>query len=293
MKPFVPEYIELRGLRTHVRVWGSAGAPQLFMLHGWMDVSASFQFLVDALSRDWQVIAPDWRGFGHSQWINHSYWFPDYVADLDALLDHYSPDAPARLVGHSLGGNVACLYAGIRPERVASLATLEGFGLHVSDPAEAPERYAKWLDMVRSGPGFNRYADRAELAARLRRGNPRLTPEQAAYLAEHLGQEQDQEDGGNAIVVAADPFHKLPNPVLYRLDDAKACWRRIVAPVLWVAARDSFIMKGYDGEAGAADYRDRIACFRDIRAVMLEDAGHNMHHDQPQRLARLVEEFFA
>ncbi len=289
MKQSIPEFIELRGLRTHVRIWGPAGAPLLFLLHGWMDVSASFQFLVDALSRDWRVIAPDWRGFGHSQWNQHSYWFPDYVADLDALLAHYSPDAPARLVGHSLGGNVACLYAGIRPQRVASLATLEGFGLHVSDPAEAPERYAKWLDQVRSGPGFNRYADRAELAARLRRGNPRLTADQATFLAEHLGRENDDKQ----VVVAADPFHKLPNPVLYRLDDAKACWRRIVAPVLWVAARDSFIMKDYVGESGAAEYRDRIACFRNIRTVMLEDAGHNMHHDQPQQLARLVEEFFA
>ena len=293
MKPSVSEFIDLRGLRTHVRFWGPPAGPQLFLLHGWMDASASFQFLVDALSRDWRVIALDWRGFGHSQWNKHSYWFPDYVADLDALLAHYSPDAPARLVGHSLGGNVACLYAGIRPERVASLATLEGFGLHVSDSAEAPERYARWLDLVRTGPSFNCYADRAELAARLRRGNPRLKPEQAAFLAEHLGQPSDKEAGEEAIVVAADPYHKLPNPVLYRLEDAKACWRRIVAPVLWVAATDSFIMKAYAGETGAAEYRDRIACFRDIRSVMLEDAGHNMHHDQPQQLARLLEEFFA
>lgn len=289
MKQCVQEFIELRGLRTHVRIWGPAGAPQLFLLHGWMDVSATFQFLVDACARDWRVIAPDWRGFGLSQWNNHSYWFPDYVADLDALLAHYSPEASARLVGHSLGGNAACLYAGIRPERVASLVTLEGFGLHVSDSAEAPERYAKWLDQLRAGPAFNRYADRTEFAARLRRGNPRLGAEQATFLAEHLGHENQDKQ----VVVAGDPFHKLPNPVLYRLDDAKACWRRVVAPVLWVAARDSFIMKSYVGDTGEADYHDRIACFRDIRTVMLEDAGHNMHHDQPQQLARLIEEFFA
>ena len=41
-------------------------APKLFLLHGWMDVGASFQFLVDALHGDWHVIAPDLRGFGRS-----------------------------------------------------------------------------------------------------------------------------------------------------------------------------------------------------------------------------------
>lgn len=287
MKPSTSEFLELRGLRTHVRCWGPHSAPTLFLLHGWMDVSASFQFLVDSFSREWRVIAPDWRGFGLSQWNDHAYWFPDYIADLDLLLAHYSPDHPARLVGHSLGGNAACLYAGIRPERVERLVTLEGFGLHVSDPGEAPERYGKWLAGLRAGPASNRYADRAELAARLCAVNPRLTAEQAAFLVLHLGQEADDQ----SIVVAADPYHKLPSPILYRLDDAKACWRRIKAPVLWLAARDSFIMKGYSGPEGEADYLERIACFSDIRVETLEEAGHNMHHDQPERLARLIEAF--
>ncbi len=287
MRSSSSEFVELRGLRSHVRCWGSASAPTLFMLHGWMDVSASFQFLVDALSREWRVIAPDWRGFGGSQWNGRAYWFPDYIADLDLLLDHYSPDRPACLIGHSLGGNAACLYAGIRPDRVATVVTLEGFGLYVSNTDEAPERYGKWLAGLCAGPASNRYADRAALASRLCAVNPRLSPAQAAFLARHLGQEG--EDG--SVVVAADPFHKLPSPILYHLDDAKACWRRIKAPVLWIAARDSFIMKRFSDAEGEADYLERIRCFADIRVEMLEDAGHNMHHDQPQRLAQLIEDF--
>ena len=117
----------------------------LFLLHGWCDVSASWQFMIDAMSRNWRVVAPDWRGFGLSQWNNDVYWFPDYVADLDALLLHYSPQEPVRLVGHSLGGNAACIYAGIRPERIARLVNLEGLGLRRYQPEEAPERYVNWL----------------------------------------------------------------------------------------------------------------------------------------------------
>ena len=67
MKPSRSEFLTIRGLRTHVRHWGREGAPKLFMSHGWMDMSASFQFVVDHLQGDWHVIANDWRGFGLSE----------------------------------------------------------------------------------------------------------------------------------------------------------------------------------------------------------------------------------
>jgi pimeloyl-ACP methyl ester carboxylesterase len=123
MKLSRSEFINVRGLRYHVRCWGDTEAPKIFMLHGLLDVSASYQFLVDELRGDWQVIAPDWRGFGLTQWAGRdSYWFPDYLADLDFLLEAFQPDAPVNLVGHSMGANVTCMYSGIRPDRVRRVA---------------------------------------------------------------------------------------------------------------------------------------------------------------------------
>ncbi|MGQ0546927.1 MAG: alpha/beta fold hydrolase [Betaproteobacteria bacterium] len=111
-------FFPVRGLRDHVRRWPREGAPKMVLLHGWMDVSASFQFLVDALHGEWDVYAPDWRGYGLTEWGKADcYWFPDYIADLDELLLRIEPSLPVNLVGHSLGGNVAALYAGIRPQR--------------------------------------------------------------------------------------------------------------------------------------------------------------------------------
>jgi pimeloyl-ACP methyl ester carboxylesterase len=130
----------IRGLRYHVREWGKAGATPVFLLHGWMDVAASFQFLVDCFAREWHVIAPDWRGFGLSEWRPEGYWFPDYYADLEALLDLYQPGAPALVVGHSMGGVIGSMYAGIRPERVARLVSMEGLGLARHAPDQAPVR---------------------------------------------------------------------------------------------------------------------------------------------------------
>ena len=285
MKTSVSEFLRLRGRRLHFRIWGDAAAPPLFLLHGWADVSASFQFVVDALRRDWRVIAPDWRGFGLSQGNDDAYWFPDYLADLDALLEHYSPAAPARLVGHSMGGNVATLYAGIRPERVAGIVNLEGFGLRPTDPVEAPARYARWLDQVRGEPGFRVYADRAAFAARLRHDNPRLTPERAAFLAEHLA---EAEEGG--VRLAADPRHRWANPILYRIEEARACWRRVTAPVLWLRGGDSAFMREYIPQED--DYGERLACFAAAREARLDECGHNLHHDRPEEVARLIEEFF-
>ncbi|MGE5466049.1 MAG: alpha/beta fold hydrolase [Ignavibacteria bacterium] len=286
MKSSTSEYVVLRGRRLHFRIWGDAAAPALFMLHGWHDVSASFQFVVDALRREWRVIAPDWRGFGLSDWNEGPYWFPDYVADLDALLDHHCPQEAVRLVGHSMGGNVAAIYAGVRPQRVAGLVDLEGFGLRPTDADEAPERYGKWLDQMRAPSASRLYPDRAAFAARLRRDNHRLTESRAAFLSEHLAQPAE---GGFRL--AADPRHRWVNPILYRIEEARACWRRVTAPVLCVRAGDSAYLREYI--PAEDDYRSRLACFADARDVLIDDCGHNLHHDRPEDVARLIEEFFA
>jgi pimeloyl-ACP methyl ester carboxylesterase len=286
MKSSESIFLPIRGLRYHCRCWGDPDAPKLVLLHGWMDVSASFQFFVDALAGRWRAIAPDWRGYGLTQWSGaDSYWFPDYLADLDALLGGLSPDEPATLVGHSMGGNVAGLYAGVRPERVARLVNLEGFGLPATDAERAPARYAEWLDDLGQPQRFRDYASFDELAARLVRSNPRLAPERAAFLAPHWG--MTGPDG--RVVLRSDPAHKRTNPVLYRLDEVKACWRRVTAPVLWVEGGESELLARWRSKG--ADLEDRKRCFARLATHTLPAAGHMLHHDQPERLAAMVEEF--
>lgn len=279
-------YYEVRGLRYHVRQWPGDGGPRVVLLHGWMDVSASFQFLVDALPGHWEIHAPDWRGYGLTDWgKSDCYWFPDYLADLDALLRQLSPQGPIDLVGHSLGGNVACLYAGVRPARIRRLVNLEGFGMSVTRPEQAPGRYARWLDELAGRKGFRPYASFAALAERMRNTNPRLTPERAEFLARHWGRELP--DG--QVQLRGDPAHKIVYPVLYRYEEARACWGQVTAPVLWVDAAES---KGLERVGlDAAQYAERRAAFRNLRYVTVSNAGHMLHHDQPEQVARLLEAF--
>ena len=279
-------FLQIRGLRYHLRRWPAPGAPKMVLLHGWMDVSASFQFLVDALEKEWDVYAPDWRGYGLTEWGRADcYWFPDYIADLDFLLGEIDAK-PVNLVGHSLGGNVGALYAGVRPQRIARFANLEGFGMVPTRPEQAPGRYARWLEELRDRPGFRSYSSYAELAARLRSSNHRLTEERAQFLARHWGREE-----GGAIVLRSDPAHKIVNPVLYRYEEVRACWQQVAAPVLWVEGAESETIKRV--KLAPQDVAERRAAFRDLRYVVVPEAGHMMHHDQPQAVARLLEEFLA
>jgi len=279
--------VPVRGLRYHCRVWGDESAPVLFMLHGWMDVSASFQFLVDAMRGRWRVIAPDWRGFGQSEWTSAgAYWFPDYFADLEALLEHFQPGAPATLVGHSMGGNIAAMYAGIRPDRVAKLLDLEGLGLSDAAPEKAPGRYARWLgELVEDKPAFRDYENFEALAARLRGNNPRLSEERSLFLARHWGRAKP--DG--RVELASDPAHKLVNPILYRVEEAMACWRKVEAPVLWVEGAESKATEFL--KVSTAELAARKKCFQRLTERTIADAGHMVHHDQPERLAEVIEEF--
>jgi pimeloyl-ACP methyl ester carboxylesterase len=291
MKSSRSEFIPIRRLQYHIRHWGSQGAPKLFMLHGWMDVSASFQFVVDCLQRDWHVIAPDWRGFGLTTCPNtDTYWFPDYLGDLDAILQHYSPGEAVNLLGHSMGANVAAIYAGVRPPRVKQLVNLEGFGLPVTHPEQAPGRYAKWLDQLRHPARLRSYASQAEVAARLQKTNPRLTDERAAFLSGYWAAPNNE----GRWEILGDPAHKLASPLLYQVDEIMACWKNITAPVLWVEGADTDIWRWMGPKNTVRIEIDRrIGFIPNVTNTLIDDAGHMLHHDQPQVLAGVIEQFLA
>jgi pimeloyl-ACP methyl ester carboxylesterase len=291
MKTFRSEFISLRGLNYHVRHWGDETAPQLFMMHGWMDVSASFQFVVDCLKKEWHVISVDWRGFGLTEAPpTDSYWFPDYLGDLDAILEHFSPGQAVNLLGHSMGANVVLLYAGVRPERVRKLINLEGFGLPTTHPKQAPGRYLKWLNELREQPVMRSYESQAEVARRLQKTNPRLSDERAGFLSQHWAKENAQGQWD----ILGDPAHKLTSPLLFQVDEIMACWSKISAPVLWVEANDTDVWSWLGPKEQARIEIDRrIGFIPQVRTEMIMDAGHMLHHDQPELLAQLIEAFLA
>jgi len=259
-------------------------------------VAASWQFMVDALSDAFasgrRIVAFDWRGYGLTDTPpTDSYWFPDYLGDLDALLDVLSPEAPVDLVGHSMGGNVVMMYAGVRPARIRRLVNLEGFGMAATRPAQAPGRLGQWLDELRQlregAIDLKPYPDASAVADRLVKTNPRLPRDKAEWLARQWAQAGS--DGQWRIL--GDAAHKIVNPYLYRVDEVQAIFERIRAPLLAVLASDDSLGQWWKGKYTLAEFQQRLQAVPNHRLAHIQDAGHMLHHDQPLALAQAIESF--
>jgi pimeloyl-ACP methyl ester carboxylesterase len=288
------EFVPIRGLQYHVRRWGepTPGKTPLVLLHGWMDVAASFQFVVDALKDEHFIIAPDWRGFGLTQsGGTDCFWYPDYLADLDALLDHYAPGQAVNLVGHSMGGNVVMLYAGIRPERIARLINLEGFGMPATQPEQAASKFAQWMNelkQLRSGEiSLKTYDSLDAVAARLMKTNKRLNPDKARWLASHWSAEL----APGQWSILGEAAHKITTAQLYREDETLAIFRNITAPTLMLEASDDSMAQWWKGAFTLAEHHERLKSVAQVEIAQVPDCGHMLHHDQPQAVARLIEQF--
>lgn len=292
------EFIVIRGWQYHIRQW-HATSPKtndlpLIMLHGYMDVAASFQFVVDKLPLTRHVISLDWRGFGETTQpiggYTDSYWFPDYLGDLDAVLTALFPQQQIDLLGHSMGGNIAMVYAGVRREHIRKLINLEGFGLPDATPEQAPKRYKKWLNQLAEPKRLRHYPSLAAVADRMRESNPRLTLDKAMWLAAHWAVERTKDEWH----LRSDTAHKRVNPILYRDEDIAACRKLISAPTLWVDGAQSDLLAMFAGES--ADqvrqlWQSRLNAVPQISHLTIDDCGHMIHHDQPEILAKAIEDF--
>lgn len=283
--PSRSDHVRIRGLRYHVRRWGNPGQPLLFLGHGWLDVSATFHDLVQPLLAHCQVLAPDWRGFGHTQWPQDGYWFPDYVADLGALVDHYATSSAVWLVGHSMGAQIMSLYAGLRPERVDKLVCLDGLFLPDMGPELAPGRLTRWLDQWPGKSPERSYPSFEFLAERVRVQHPQLTPERALFIAHCWG----AEDGHGRIRLLADPKHRLPTATLYRAAESMAIWKQVRADTLFIDASGSNFLQALPPDETAL----RRNCFARRREMCIGGTGHMLHFDAPQATGAAIAHFLS
>lgn len=272
------------GLRHHLRIWepASSPAPTVLCCHGFLDASSSFRFFAEALvPRDYRVVAFDFRGHGRSQWVGAGgyYHFFDYVADLAALVEALDLQ-PLHLLGHSMGGTAAALYAGAFPERVHRLILVEGLGPEVpsEDPAARVRRWLEGVDAARARPA-RVFSSLREAAERIRRVNEELSLEQALAMAEGSTREVE---GGSGLTWSYDPIHRTVGPYPFDSERFIAFLGKIRAPTLLV-----------DGEKGmrAADQEKRRAALQDARTITLPGLGHMIHLTGASRLAEEVDAF--
>ncbi len=281
-----PEHysLDVRGLRVHWVEWGKRARHPVILVHGFRDHCRTWDFFAAellAIRPDLWLVAPDCRGHGDSGWVGAGgyYHFFDYLLDLDFLVRHLA--APVvRLVGHSMGGTIACLYAGTHPGRVSRLALVEGLGPPGMSFADAPRRAARWLEEVPEvGEGVG-YASLEEAAGRLRRNYPRLTEKRARHLARHGMRRTER----GAWQWKFDPLHRTTSPQPFYLEQFREFLRRVSCPTL--------VVQGSESEHRArGDIQERHGWLGGAGLVTLPGAGHMVQQDNPEGLARTLAPF--
>ncbi len=264
-------------LRHHLLEWGGDG-PVVLLLHGFLEHAHAWDLVAPRIAAaGYRVCALDWRGHGDSEWIGAGgyYHFADYTADLAFLVPQLA-DRVA-LVGHSMGGGAAVGYAGTEPGRVWALVSVEGLGLPDADPESAPDLYAAWLrDLKRAAARPPRRLTLAEATRRLRERFPRFSPEVARHMAEWGTRE-----GEGARVWKFDPLHQTQSPQPYYVAQARAFWRRVTCPVLYVEGSETPL------RLPTAVLDERLGILR-ARRVAIPGAGHHPHLEQPEAFGRAV-----
>lgn len=267
----------LRGQRFSGLSWGAPEGIPTVLLHGWLDHAGSWEGVAEGL--DGWVLAPDQRGHGRSMRVGEgtTYHFPDYVADLDALVALLG--GSVRLVGHSMGGTIATLYAGARPEAVVAVVCVDGLGL--ADGAEdAADRMVAFLDGSRRPIRPRVYPSVAAAAEKLRVGMPFLDPEIALRLA---ARDTVPTDGG--VTWAHDLRHRIRGAIPYRHAHHQALLRRIPCPVLSVHPEHS--------PFAPADIAALESVVPHLTRVEVPGAGHMVHLQAPAAVAEAARAFFA
>lgn len=271
--------MKVNGLRHHVLAWNDAASKTVVLCHGFLDLAWSFDPLARRLaSAGLRVVAFDWRGHGETDRVGPGgyYHFADYVLDLHELMPLLAA-GEVHLVGHSMGGTAAAMYAATHPKVPRTLTLVEGLGppAYEGDPVD---KMTAWLDSVdrfrRSRPSPMR--DLAEAVTRLRARTAELPVELAYFLAEKATVQTEE-----GLVWRFDPLHRTTSPAPFSAKTFLAFLARIEAPVLVVRGEH-----GYRTE----DHAERVAALRRAREVEIPGVGHMIHWLAPDALAAAIVE---
>jgi pimeloyl-ACP methyl ester carboxylesterase len=272
--------LNVRGLKIVVRELSDGatadGDIPIICLHGWLDHGVAFSKVAAGQPGRW--IAPDQRGFGQSDHLGPGgyYHFADLIPDLDALVDKLG--GQVNLLGHSMGGTVASIYAAVRPEKVHRLVVAEGLGALESGTPNMVERIRSHLDQIRHPPAPVRIKSVADAAQRLLKRHTGLS----ASLAEQLAIHGTTEDS-DGVRWSFDPLHMVQGPYPFREQSYLTILAEIKAPTLVIWATASW-------------YSDHT---RTLRAMTIPDVkvatlkgGHMLPYDAPAKLGALATAHF-
>ena len=81
------------------------------------------------------------------------------------------------------------------------------------------------------------------------------------------------------------------NANIYQVAETLEIYKCITAPVLAVEASDDSLGKWNQGRYTLDNYHERLKSIGNVLVGKIDDAGHMLHHDQPEKLAGMIEKF--
>lgn len=269
--------LTLTGLQFHVTEWGDPQDFPLLLLHGIRGYGETFADLVQRLPSGYRCIALDQRGRGQSDWDPGCNYYTDtYVADMEALVARLGL-REFDLLGHSMGGINAIVYAARHPSQVRRLV-IEDAGPGAFENSPGASRIRRELATTPS-----HFGSWEEASIFMRALRPTVTEEARQQRLDNML--KPTADGGytwryDHVGISATRLM----PDITRVVDLRPHLMALMCPTLVVRGERS----DYLSAAIAAEMRQLNTR---VLTCTIADAGHYIHDDQPEAFARAVREF--
>ncbi len=267
--------------------WGNTSKPKLLALHGWLDNAATYHHLAPRLAEHFHVVAMDFAGHGLSDHRPEGvrYHLLDNVDDVILFADAMGWD-DFHLMGHSMGAGISTYVTSCFPERILSLALIEGVGTHSTEAAEAPKVLRKAVKDMERAPDIRKpvYAN-LEAAVKARTSVVGMISEAAAKeLCVRGTGLVDPANPQAGITWTSDPRLKMTSAM--RLTEAlvESFVANIKPPVIFVGGE-----QGFGSRMPAVD--KRLSLIPDLRKVNLP--GNHHLHIEPDTCGAVAEALLA
>ncbi|MBE7410541.1 MAG: alpha/beta hydrolase [Leptospiraceae bacterium] len=271
-------------INLSVKIQNNGKSEKILLLHGFNDSKETFQFIEKFLSEKFDIVSFDFRGHGDSDWKMGVYNYSDTLLDLHLIIENYFLE-PFTVLGHSMGSSLAARYSGLFPEKVKKLVCIEGFS-GIQSMHKEREKIQTWMNKKngqkqRMSPNarLKEMDSIKEAVERLSLIYSKLEKSKVEKLV--LSLIKKLENG--KFVWKNDPNLKLSSPIPFPPELSRALWSNFSNP--------SLIVFGKETHLKSSNIDEVIQNFKNPFYVEIEGAGHNVHHDKPEELIRVLKEF--
>lgn len=271
--------LSIPGFSIACKIWGNSDKPTILALHGWLDNANSFAPLATYLESDFQVVAVDLPGHGHSSHLPEGchYHFFDGIFIVIEIINALKLDK-VHLLGHSMGACLASLVGGVTPERFLSLSLIEGLG-PFSNPAEtACQQLREYAHVLSQKSKESKGYDHINSAALARAFKGYVSLDIAKILCERSLLENK-----GKFYWRHDQRLLVRSPLRMTETQILSCLREITAKTYLLLSSNGF---SFDADI----MNQRVQAVKDLTLKKME-GGHHIHMEQPEVISKLLASF--